>query len=682
MTTTLELPSVSKKEQQQIVERLPTEINVTEEGSEDGIIKIDGKQVNSIVLDLRVCSGIFRDIETLRSALMSLIQKVLGKGKIDTNVQGVIFVTLTFNSRLSSHEAEVLTGLLTQAMSYIPNNEREGRSHVDTIDTAMSKMLEVSNIPSDATEDALIFFFENKKRSGGGDVKNIDYNKEKHTAIVTFKDANVVQRVVDKNPLIFQIKLIEVATHMPGTMDESQLDDGNSSAPHASALDQDEFSAETIAHYLESTRVPSESTTTTIDIDRVDGDAYINFNINEVVQRVVYNNPLLFQVKLIEVAAHIPRILDELQPGTHASAADREKLSAQTNVRCFESRRVTTTNNINIGKFDGRVLVNFLKGDKYKKDMADIPVSLDESQPDDGNSSAVFLSDVDQEELYAETIAQYFESRRVTNINIINIAKIERDAYITLRSEKGLLEDLDIDKKMWLAVGISLHTIIATELRINTKRYFSKLYKSMVISNQIDTQTYPYYLKIYPNSNSQLNYEEINNNNIVHGHEIHEYDYTVRNAVDLSKLFLPTGIAQYDDFDKSCCLPSLIRIITHVDIFPEDVKDIAREVESNISSKWPRCDFTELDKVKFMSSFTLMEKFMKTLELIANEESTILNNPNRWKNIGRKCTSGGLKLNTLLLILNMLGRRPKGKFCTGGNTADKTDGNEPNKSTT
>lgn len=98
MTATLELSSLSNEEQRQIVEKFSSELKV---GSDDKNILIDGKQVNSIVLDLRVSSSIFRHTETLRSALMSLVREVVDKGKIDTTVQDTIYVTLTFNSRLS-----------------------------------------------------------------------------------------------------------------------------------------------------------------------------------------------------------------------------------------------------------------------------------------------------------------------------------------------------------------------------------------------------------------------------------------------------------------------------------------------------------------------------------------------------------------------------------------------------
>lgn len=140
------------------------------------------------------------------------------------------------------------------------------------------------------------------------------------------------------------------------------------------------------------------------------------------------------------------------------------------------------------------------------------------------------------------------------------------------------MQELDISKRMWLAVGISLYTIIANVLRIYVNKCFSELYESMVTSDNIETQMFPNYIKMYCKSNSHLNYEEINRNKIIHGIEIHKYDYKVQNPVDLSKLFLPSGIAQYQDFQLTCSLSSLFDIINHVDIFKDDVKDISREV--------------------------------------------------------------------------------------------------------
>lgn len=49
-------------------------------------------------------------------------------------------------------------------------------------------MIKVSKIPQNASEDTVRFFFENKRKSGGGDIEDLDYDTETHTAIITFEE--------------------------------------------------------------------------------------------------------------------------------------------------------------------------------------------------------------------------------------------------------------------------------------------------------------------------------------------------------------------------------------------------------------------------------------------------------------------------------------------------------------
>ena len=50
-----------------------------------------------------------------------------------------------------------------------------------------STMIKVSKIPKTATEDLLLNFFENKRKTGGDDVVHMDYNQSKGTAIITYE---------------------------------------------------------------------------------------------------------------------------------------------------------------------------------------------------------------------------------------------------------------------------------------------------------------------------------------------------------------------------------------------------------------------------------------------------------------------------------------------------------------
>ena len=51
-----------------------------------------------------------------------------------------------------------------------------------------SKTIKVSGLPASTTKDSIMNYFENKRRSGGGEVETVDLNLEAGVAFVTFKD--------------------------------------------------------------------------------------------------------------------------------------------------------------------------------------------------------------------------------------------------------------------------------------------------------------------------------------------------------------------------------------------------------------------------------------------------------------------------------------------------------------
>lgn len=48
--------------------------------------------------------------------------------------------------------------------------------------------IKISNIPPETTEKELVLFFENRKRSGGDDVENVNYDRSTQTAFIWFKE--------------------------------------------------------------------------------------------------------------------------------------------------------------------------------------------------------------------------------------------------------------------------------------------------------------------------------------------------------------------------------------------------------------------------------------------------------------------------------------------------------------
>lgn len=64
------------------------------------------------------------------------------------------------------------------------------------------RAIKITNIPSETTEEELVLFFENRKKSGGDEVEKVDYNRSTHTAFIWFKEED--GKTYDQSPKTFE----------------------------------------------------------------------------------------------------------------------------------------------------------------------------------------------------------------------------------------------------------------------------------------------------------------------------------------------------------------------------------------------------------------------------------------------------------------------------------------------
>ncbi|CAC5404075.1 unnamed protein product [Mytilus coruscus] len=88
------------------------------------------------------------------------------------------------------------------------------------------KMIKVSNIPPGSSEDSIRFFFENNRKSGGGDIEDLDYDKDSHSVIITFEEEDVAERVLSRMPLLFEKNRIDVEIFIPRPRTPDVKEDG------------------------------------------------------------------------------------------------------------------------------------------------------------------------------------------------------------------------------------------------------------------------------------------------------------------------------------------------------------------------------------------------------------------------------------------------------------------------
>ena len=82
-------------------------------------------------------------------------------------------------NRVVQHDKHILNGATLDATLEMSDNCKEG-----------GKTIIVTGLAAKTTKDSILNYFENKRRSGGGEVENVELQRDKGVAFVTFEDAN------------------------------------------------------------------------------------------------------------------------------------------------------------------------------------------------------------------------------------------------------------------------------------------------------------------------------------------------------------------------------------------------------------------------------------------------------------------------------------------------------------
>ena len=195
--------------------------------------------------------------------------------------------------------------------------------------------------------------------------------------------------------------------------------------------------------------------------------------------------------------------------------------------------------------------------------------------------------------------------------------------------------DLEDDQKRWLIVGLCLHSVLSPVLRKYIEPMIDNIYNNVVSRERIHTQSYMQYMKKYPRGRGYtLNYETINNNKITHRSQISSYDYSVKSAVDFSKLFLPTNMAHYSAFDESCDASAILGLIININGFPTNVKALAESIRKDIRNAWAHCNLPDWDGIKYQNCFQLIEHIIRCLGLPTADENKHILDIHVWKMTG------------------------------------------------
>ncbi|KAK3598400.1 hypothetical protein CHS0354_019803 [Potamilus streckersoni] len=166
------------------------------------------------------------------------------------------------------------------------------------------RKIKVTELPEETTEDTLMNFFENRRRNGGGPIETIEYHPATSSAIIEFQEADVVDRVLKKRPLLFLKKQISVEAYV----EEVEEEEEEQEEPSIRTVEVRGFAEnaveEVLEMYFENTKRSGGDDVTSVEIEN--GVALVTFADEDVASRVCEREHTLDGHEL-KVTLHLPK---------------------------------------------------------------------------------------------------------------------------------------------------------------------------------------------------------------------------------------------------------------------------------------------------------------------------------------------------------------------------------------
>ena len=194
--------------------------------------------------------------------------------------------------------------------------------------------------------------------------------------------------------------------------------------------------------------------------------------------------------------------------------------------------------------------------------------------------------------------------------------------------------EISKEEQHWLLVGIGLTKVLAPTLRKTVDTELGKWHHSLCQPpDEIDKQNFAKHKKKLPPSNNQLQYKNINNNS---KHKLTSaYDYGVKDALSLARLFVQPFMAHFTGFDETMDMSALLTIIGEAAPFVSSGVAIeAKKVRTDVRNPWAHCNFTDWTVYMFNASFQAIETLVKKINLPAPDEKKVCDDLDFWKQTG------------------------------------------------
>ena len=196
------------------------------------------------------------------------------------------------------------------------------------------------------------------------------------------------------------------------------------------------------------------------------------------------------------------------------------------------------------------------------------------------------------------------------------------------------MDSLSDHERRWIVAGICLtkvrtpavRKVLGNEMQI----WYNHLRKP---PDEIDKQVFATFKKNLPPSRFQLQYKNINNNNVHKSPSA--YDYAVNDPLSLAKLFVKPFMAMFTGFNESMDMSAVLSVMCEADPFVKSgAAADAKTVRADIRNKWAHCNFSDWTEPTFLAALQGMQSLAKKINLSSADEKALCDSLDDWKDKG------------------------------------------------
>ena len=190
------------------------------------------------------------------------------------------------------------------------------------------------------------------------------------------------------------------------------------------------------------------------------------------------------------------------------------------------------------------------------------------------------------------------------------------------------------EERRWVVIGVCLTKVLTPALRNVLATEIPKWHQALCQPpTKIDKQVFGGHQKKLHPSTLDLNYKNINNNDVHESSRL--FDYAVKDPLSLTKLLVKPFMSKFTGFDQTMDISAVLSVICEAAPFIGAAAH-AKRVRSDIRNEWAHCNFAEWTEAKFLAAFQNMENLLKNVNLSPGDEKKLCDELNSWKDKGNE----------------------------------------------